>query len=140
MKNFIKTIHVILTVLAFFLSLTAILGGIALMANFYTPPVDFLQGSIFKDFTVPGLALSLLVGGSALFAAILLLRKSKYATLFATTAGIIIMFFEFVEVMVIGSPAGPARFMQIFYFGMGTAIVVACMGTWFLNLLSNREN
>jgi hypothetical protein len=140
MKFFINTIRVILTVLAFFLSLTAILGGIALMANFYTPPVDFLQGSIFKDFTVPGLALSLIVGGSALFAAILLLRKSKYATLFATTAGIIIMFFEFVEVMVIGSPAGPARFMQIFYFGLGTAIVVVSMGTWFLDLLSNPIN
>jgi len=46
----------------------------------------------------------------------------------------VIMFFEFVEVMIIGSPAGPARFMQIFYFGLGTAIEIAALGTWFLGL------
>ncbi len=134
MKLIVKTINITLIVLTFFLSGTAILGGIALMANFYTPPVDFLQGSIFRDFTIPGLTLSLVVGGSAIFAAILLVRKNPYATLFATTAGIIIIFFEFVEVMVIGSPAGPAHFMQIFYFGLGIVIVIASMGKLFLTI------
>jgi hypothetical protein len=125
-----------LIILTIFLSLTAVLGGIALVANFYPPPVEYLQGSMFKDFTIPGLSLSLIVGGSSLFAAILLFRKSKFDIMFAVTAGII-MFFEFVEVLIIGSPAGPARFMQILYFGLGTAIVVAAMGTWFLDLRSN---
>jgi len=64
---------------------------------------------MFKDSSVPGLALFFIVGGSALFATILLYRKSKFAVLFSATAGIIIMFFEFVEVMIIGSPAGIAR-------------------------------
>ena len=136
MKAFRKTIYIILIVLTIFLSLTAVLGGIALVANFYPPPVEMLQGSIFKDFTVPGLALSIIVGGSALFAAVLLLRKSKFDIMFAATAGVIIMFFEFVEILIIGSPAGPARFMQIFYFGLGTAIMIAAMGTWFLDLSS----
>jgi hypothetical protein len=67
-----------------------------------------------------------------------LIRKSEFAILFATTAGVIIMFFEFVEILAIGSPAGIARTLQIFYFGLGTAIVVASMGTWFLDLQSNR--
>lgn len=137
MKPFIKTLHVILIVLTAFLSLTAVLGGIALIANFNAPPVEMLQGSMFKNFTIPGLSLALIVGGSGSFAAVLLFRRSKFDILFAATAGIIIMFFEFVEVMIIGSPAGPARFMQIFYFGLGTSIVVAAMGTWFLDLRSN---
>ena len=74
--------------------------------------------------------------GSALFAAILLIRKSKFALLFSTTAGIVIMFFEFVEVLVIGSPAEVARTLQILYFGVGTAIVIPALGIWFLDLLS----
>jgi hypothetical protein len=86
-----------------------------------------LNDSVFKNFIIPGLALGFIVGGSALFAAILLLRKSKFALLFSATGGIIIMFFEFIEVMVIGSPAGIARTLQIFYFGLGTAIVIPSM-------------
>jgi hypothetical protein len=139
MKAIIKTIRVILIGLTLFLSLTGILGGAALMANFYAPPLDYLAGSIFKSFVLPGLALSVVVGGSALLAAILLLRKSSYGVLAAAAAGTIIMFFEFVEVMVIGSPAGPARIMQVFFFGLGTGIVALSMGTWFLALRSNVD-
>jgi hypothetical protein len=134
METFKKALRILLIVLTFFLSITAALGGIALMANLYTPPVDYLQGSIFTSFAVPGLALCLLVGGGALLAAILLLRKNKYATLSAATAGIMIMFFEFVEVLIIGSDPGPARFMQVFYFGLGTAVEMAALGIWFMDL------
>jgi hypothetical protein len=136
MKVFGKSLHILLIVLTSFLALTAVLGGLVLLTGFYAPPVDMLQGSLFQSFTIPALSLSFLVGSSAVFAAVLLLRKSKFDILFATTAGIIIMFFEFVEMMVIGSPAGPARFMQIFYFGLGTCIVIAAMGKRFLDLVS----
>jgi hypothetical protein len=135
--NFIaKALRVILIVLTLFLTVTAFLGGIALLAGLNAPPVEMLQGSPFHNWTIPGLGLALIVAGSALFSAILLLRKSKYALLFATTAGVIIMFFEFIEALVIGSPAGAARVMQISYFGLGTLIVVAAMGMWFLELIS----
>lgn len=134
MTLFTKFVRVVLIVLLFFLSVTAALGGIALMVNFYAPPVESLQGSIFPNFVIPGLALSVIVGGSALFAAILLLQKSKYALLFAATAGIVIMFFEFVEVLVIGAPTGPSLVMQVAYFGMGTLIEIMTMGMWFLSL------
>ena len=137
MKPFRNVLHVILIVLTIFLALTAIPGGVALLANIYAPPVDMLAGSLFKDFSIPGLSLALIVGGSALFAAVLLFRKNKFDIIFSATTGVIIMFFEFVEMLVIGSPAGPARFMQILYFGLGTAIVVASISTWFLDLRSN---
>jgi hypothetical protein len=131
-----KVLRVILIVLTLFLTVTAFLGGIALLAGLNAPPVAMLQGSPFHNWTIPGLGLALIVAGSALFAAILLLRKSKYALLFAATAGVIIMFFEFIEALVIGSPVGAARVMQISYFGLGTLIVVAALGMWFLELLS----
>ena len=131
-----KSIRNILIILNIFLALTAFGGGIQLLIGFYVPPVEMLAGSPFQDYTIPGLALGLLVGGSALFAAILLIRKSRYAMLSSIAAGLIILFFEFVEVLVIGSPAGPSRFMQILYFGMGTVIIVTTLGGWFLELRS----
>lgn len=137
MKTFKTFLHVALIILTIFLALTALAGCIQLVEGTYAPPVEMLNGSIFKNFTIPGLALGLIVGGSAAFATVLLFRKSKFSILFAATAGIIIMFFEFVEVMVIGSPAGVARALQIVYFGTGTAIVIASMGTWFLDLKFN---
>ena len=132
-----KSIRIILIVLTFFLALTAVGGGIQLLTGVFVPPVEMLNG-IFNDYTIPGLALGLIVGGSALFAGILLARKNKFAIMASIAVGVNIMFFEFVEMLVIGSPAGPARFMQIFYFGMGTVIICVSLGQWFFDALSER--
>jgi hypothetical protein len=134
MKQIRKVAVVILIFLTGFLALTGILGGIALLANLNTPPVEQLQGSIFKDWTIPGLGLFVFVGGSALLAAILLIRKNKYGALFATVAAIVIMFFEFVEVLAIGSPPGVAQTLQVFYFGLGITITIVSIGIWFIDL------
>jgi hypothetical protein len=110
-----------------FLALTAIAGGRALLAGFQTPPVSLLQGSPFRSYLVPGLVLSVVVGGSAASAAVALvfrLRVAVLANLFAAAAVII---FEVVEVGVIGSPAGPARNMQILYFTLGAAIAALAL-------------
>ncbi len=130
-----KILRIILIILTAFLALTGMAGGIGLLANLNRPPLEQLQGSIFKSFTIPGLALFLLVGGGSLAAMILLIRKSRYGTLAATTAGFVIMFFEFVEVLVIGSPAGVALTLQIFYYGLGSVIMVASLLSRFMQLL-----
>lgn len=129
-----RTAYVALIVLAGFLALTTFAGGIGLAAGINTPPVSFLNGSIFQNYTVPGLCLFVLGSGSAIVATVLLTRKSQYALLSAMAAAIIIMFFEFVEVLVIGSPEGVAQALQIFYFGLGTLISVLVTGIWFIDL------
>jgi len=121
----------ILIILTGFLSLTAILGGISLVAGFNSPPDSQLAGTVFRNFLIPGLALTIVVGGSALFATVLLIRKNRFSSLFALVAGIVIMFFEFVEVLMIGSPPGIARTLQIFYFGLGTILSVFSVFVWF---------
>jgi len=138
MKLATKSIRVLLIVLNIFLALTAFGGGIQLLVGFYVPPVEMLNG-IFKDFTIPGLALGIVVGGSALFAAILVIRKNKFSILASIATGLVIMFFEFVEALIIGSPAGPARFMQILYFGIGTMLASMALGQWFFELLSTSS-
>jgi hypothetical protein len=134
MKQFEKIIHIILVLLTGFLALSTFLGGIGLIANWIAMPVELLQGSIFSSYLIPGLSLSIIVGGTATLATVLLIRNSKFALLFATTAGIFIMFFEFVEVLVIGSPVGIARTLQIFYFGLGTLITITALGSWFFEI------
>jgi hypothetical protein len=135
MKRLGRVLFVALIVLNIFLAVTAVLGGISLLAGFNAPSVEQLQGSIFKDYTSPGLSLSLIVGGSALLAAVLLIRKNRFALLFSIGAGIIIMCFEFVEVLAIGSPPGASFVLQLFYFGLGTLIAVVSIGVGFIDLL-----
>ncbi len=139
MNNIKRIIIPILVILTFFLSLTGLLGGIALVAGFNAPPVEQLSGSIFKDFTIPGIALILFVGGSSLLSAILLIRKNMFALLFSILTGIILMSFEFVEVLVIGSPEGIARNLQMFYFGIGTIISILSISVWFFDLLGKKD-
>jgi heme/copper-type cytochrome/quinol oxidase subunit 3 len=72
-------------------------------------------------------------------AAILSIRKSKFALLASIASGLIIMFFEFVEMLVIGSPAGPSRFMQIFFVLLGTVMIAVSLGQWFLDLVAEKS-
>lgn len=131
-----RAAYVTLVVLTGFLALTTFAGGISLAVGINAPPVSYLDGSIFQNYTVPGLCLFVLGSGSAILATVLLVRKSQFALLSATVAAIIIMFFEFVEILVIGSPEGVAQALQIFYFGLGTLITVLVASIWFIDLWS----
>jgi len=133
-----KIIKVFLIVMLGFLALTTIAGGIALITDSMGMPVELLEGSPFSSYTIPGLSLAVIVGGSASFAAVLLFRKNKFSYLFSAAAGIVIMFFEFVEVQAVGTIDGLGQFLQIFYFSLGMLIVVLSMGNWFLSLRSEQ--
>ncbi len=109
--------------MAIFVAVSAIPGGIALLAGFHSPPLAQLEGSVFPSFVIPGLALVFLVGGSAAAAAVLLVRRNRFAVPTAFVAGFAVMAFEFVEVLAIGFPPGPARVMQMLYFSIGAALV-----------------
>jgi hypothetical protein len=118
-----KTLYKSLITLNIFLALTSIPGGFCLLTDIAAPPIEELKGSIFTDYTIPGIALMIIVGGSALFTAVMLIRKNKYAILCSAFVGLIIMTFEFIEVLAIGSPTGAGIVMQIIYFILGVAIV-----------------
>lgn len=118
-----KIFHPVLIILNGFLALTAIPGGFCLITGIAAPPKEALNGSVFNDYTIPGLALMIIVGGGALAAAIMLIRKYKYAFFYSAITGLIIMTFEFIEVLAIGSPTGAGLVMQIIYFVLGILLV-----------------
>ena len=49
------------------------------------------------------------------------------------------MCFEFVEVLIIGSPVGYALTLQVFYFGLGIVLVGMAVGIWFIDLLTTSN-
>lgn len=136
--SFGKVIRVLVIIMLGFLALTTIAGGVALITDSMGMPVELLEGSPFSNYSIPGLSLAVIVGGNALIAVVLLFRKSKFSYLFSAAAGFVIMIFEFVEVQAVGTIDGLGQFLQIFYFGLGTLIVVLSMGTWFLSLRSEK--
>ena len=78
-----KLIRIVIGVPAAFNALSAIGGGIALLAGTYKDgvlieaggqarfPLEWLQGTPFSDYTIPALILTIGVGGSSLIAATL---------------------------------------------------------------------
>jgi hypothetical protein len=126
MKNILnpKIIRLLLIFLNGVLAITALAGGVGLLTGASAPPVDLLLGSPFTTYSVPGLALFVLVGGSALIAAICLIRGHSCGLIASGIAGAMIICFETVEVWVIGSPPGIARALQIFYLLLGAIMIL----------------
>lgn len=125
-----RVLRIVLIVLDAFLALTAVAGGIGLVAGLNAPPVEMLAGSPFRSYTIPGLALLVIVGGSALVAAVVLLRRQRWGALASGIAAAMIVGFEIVEVLAIGSPPGVARTLQIFYLSLGVALALLAGALW----------
>jgi len=125
-----RALRIALILLNSFLAFTAMAGGVALLAGVMAPPVEMLAGSPFKDYTIPGLALMVLVGGGALIAALITWRRHALAPLASAAVGGMIIFFEIVEVLAIGSDPGPARTMQVFYLALGLVILALGLVAW----------
>jgi peptidoglycan/LPS O-acetylase OafA/YrhL len=122
--------RILLIVLDAFLAVTSVAGGIGLLTGAISPPPELLHGSIFGSYTIPGLALLFLVGGSALAAMVLVLRRHAWGALASGLAALMIMGFEIVEVLVIGSEPGLARNLQAFYFTLGLVIAILAAALW----------
>lgn len=113
-----------------FLALTAIPGGLALLLGLAAPPTSLLAGTPFDSFVVPGLVLMLVVGGSGAVTTYLVARRHGLSPFATLGTGVVIMSFEFVEILTIGRPTGPGLVMQIFYFALGVVLVLSAAGAF----------
>jgi hypothetical protein len=99
-----KGIRMTLVVLELFVGLWAVIGGVGLVTGaipFLQMPIQYLQGTPFSDYTIPGLLLLLVVGGSFLLAAATILTRREVGVLASALAGLIVIGFEVVEVPII---------------------------------------
>jgi hypothetical protein len=96
------------------------IGAIGLVVGFMNIPVSVLIGTPFTDFTVPALLLGVVVGGSALVAAVVTAFGSRQmGALFTGAAGCITVGFLTVEIAMIGLQAWP----QVVWFLVGVVMI-----------------
>lgn len=99
-----KIVRITLVVMELFVGLWAVIGGVGLVTGaipFLQMPVEYLQGTPFSDYTIPGLLLLIVVGGSFLFAAATILTGREVGVLASALAGLIVIGFEVVEIPII---------------------------------------
>lgn len=131
-----KFVRIILVVVEAFVSVSAVAGGIALLSGTFAQgiPVAWLQGTLFTDYTIPGLALAIVVGGGMAVAAVTVFIQREWALLISAIAGICMVGFEVVEVASVDSKAGDGLALmaglQVLYFVLGLAIFGLAIYLW----------
>lgn len=105
-----------------FVAVTAFLGGTALvlgslvpsLRTVMVPPEEYLQGSPFATYLLPGLALGIVLGGIHAVAFVLLLREDRWAVFASAAAAFAALIWIFVQMIVI-----PFSVLQAVYFAAG---------------------
>lgn len=93
-------------------------------------PLPWLEGTPFKDYTVPALLLAIVVGGSSLIAVVANLKAWSWRIIAGMVAGILLAGYISVEVAILKQdPPGPTA-IEFFYFGIGLVIVGANAFLW----------
>jgi hypothetical protein len=110
--------RIAVAVLDGFLAITALAGATLVLP---TLPTDMLAGSVFPDFLVPGLALGVVVGGSALIATVAVISRPKLGAAVAMVSALMIVVFELVEIGTVGY-----HWLQLAYILLG--LVIAALG------------
>ena len=108
-----------------FLAVTAIAGGIGILAGVLGLDEADLDGSPFSSYLVPGLSLLILAGGTATVAALLLRRSDPLAPFAAAAAGGAMMIFELVQMRYI-----PFHFLQVVYLVVGALTFGLAVRVW----------
>jgi hypothetical protein len=97
-----KLLRYILGSVLILVAINAFGGGYYGMAGAKNVPVEWLKGSPFHNYFIPGLFLFIVIGGSALISAIAVFRRHHMANKAALICGIIILLWLAIQVAIIG--------------------------------------
>lgn len=92
-----KGVRLTLAVLEAFVALTAIGCGLGLEVGAIQFPIEWLQGTPFGDYIIPGFLMANIVGGSSLLAAATILTEGEAGVLISALAGLLLIGFEVME-------------------------------------------
>lgn len=117
-------IKIPLLILFFFEGITAMISGMLFLLKpsgaYMQMSVDWLDGSPFHNFLIPGLALFSILGVGSMATAILLLRRKPLAYWMGITVGMGTLIWIGVQYAVILR----FSFLQVFYVAAGLTMVV----------------
>ncbi len=101
-KTIANPVRNTLVIMLLLVAINAFGGGYYGMAGAKSVPIEWLKGSPFQNYFIPSLILFVCVGGSALFAAILVFRRQSMARKAALSCGFIILLWLAIQVAIIG--------------------------------------
>ena len=92
-----------LVIIEALVGLGALGGGIAILTGAFDPwlPLGWLQGTPFRDFTIPGFILLIVIGGGMLVAAVTVFVQHEWAVLLSVAMGLVMSGFEIFEVVIL---------------------------------------
>jgi hypothetical protein len=111
---------VALIVLELCIGVGALAGGVNALTGAKGVPREWLDGTPFKSYFVPGLLLFVVIGGSMLAAAGLLLGGASAARLVSLEAGIVLLGWIAAQLATIGY----RHWLQPLFLVLGLAVVV----------------
>lgn len=115
-----RAVRIAVIVVDLFAAVSAIAGAAGLVFGFMNIPLSALHGSPFSDFTYPALLLGVVVGGSALVAAVIsVFGPRRMETLASAIAGCIMVGWITIEMLMIGL----GSWLQPLYLVVGLAMI-----------------
>jgi hypothetical protein len=118
----VNILRILIVVITSLIALTAIGGGIAILTGVDEFPLEWLRGTPFMDYTIPALILVIVVGGSALVAAITVTARLTIGVFASIVAGLMMAGYVGVEVLILKQvPPGPT-FIEGMYFLLGVLV------------------
>ena len=129
-----KRVRIAIVVLAAFIALSAIGGGIAMLVGAIQFPLEWLRNTPFSDYTIPAFVLAIVVGGSALIAAVTIFTGREVGVLASLAAGLVMAGYEVVEVATIKQIYG----LQGLYFVLGLVLFGLAVYLWMVEFRSHH--
>jgi hypothetical protein len=123
-----RNVRITMIVVDLFLVVSAFAGALGLLVGFMNIPLSVLDRTVFTDFTVPALLLGVVVGGSALAAAVIALAQPRSPALLGpwrvdalatAVAGCVAVGWMVIEVALIGLDS----WLQPTYLIVGLAMI-----------------
>jgi MYXO-CTERM domain-containing protein len=112
---------------------STVLGGVTLVLGIGTFPKEWLAGTPFADYLVPGLILTVVVGGSATAAAIATARSARLGAVLSAVAGAVLAGWIVGELLLLnqnGAETSPRSPVEAIFFVLGLAMLALGLVLW----------
>jgi len=125
MKTY-KIINLLLAILLLFTGIISVASGATMIAtNGMGMPLEWIEGTAFTSYLVPGLILLIIIAGVTILAGILLLKNKKGAREAAAASGFGLLIWLFTEMYVLEKMG--SHFLHAIIFAEALVIFIAVM-------------